>query len=456
MKVLILAGGSGTRLWPLSRKRFPKQFIKLFENERSLFQKTFNRSLKLVSLDDIYILTNKDYKYLVQNQIDELGYNFNKDNILLEPKSKNTLPAIYYGVDIVTKKEEDNIVVFPSDHLIEDNHKFIEIIKSSTKLAKKYIITFGIKPNKPKTGYGYISPGEKTINGFFVKEFKEKPDRDTAKQFIESGYLWNSGIFMFNSNIFKNEVKEHAFNIYSIFQKYDDIKDVFKKIESISIDYGLLEKTSNITVVPVDLEWNDLGDFDSFYNVFQTDQDNNITDNKDILINSKNTLIKSNSPKIVAGINIKDLIVIDTDDALLICNKGSSQKVKDVVKILSKNDDQRINYHLEDQRPWGKYKVLEEKDTSKVKRITVLPGKRLSYQLHKYRKEHWYIVKGNAKVTIDDEIFNLKAGESVFIKEEQKHRVENNGDEILEFIEIQTGSYLEEDDIIRFDDDFDR
>jgi len=456
MKILILAGGSGKRLWPLSRKRYPKQFIKLFDNEKSLLQKTFNRSLKLTNIDNIYILTNKDYQYLIKNQIDELGYNIKENNILLEPKSKNTLPAIYYGVDTVAKREEDNIVVFPSDHLIEDNHKFIEIIKSSTKLANKYIVTFGIKPNNPNTGYGYISPKDKIMNGYFVKEFKEKPDREKAKIFIKNGYLWNAGIFMFNSKIFKEEVKKHSFNIHSSFQNNYNIKNIFEEIDSISIDYGLLEKTVNITVVPVDLEWDDLGNFDSFYNVFQTDQDNNITDNKDILINSKNNLIKSNSSKIVAGINIKNLIVIDTDDALLVCKKGSSQKIKDVVKKLSKNNDQRVNYHLEDHRPWGKYKVLEEKDTSKVKRITVLPGKRLSYQLHKYRKEHWYVVKGNAKVTIDNEIFNLKAGESVFIKKEQKHRVENNGDEILEFIEVQTGSYLEEDDIIRFDDDFDR
>ncbi|HKK53973.1 MAG TPA: cupin domain-containing protein, partial [Patescibacteria group bacterium] len=274
--------------------------------------------------------------------------------------------------------------------------------------------------------------------------------------FIKNGYLWNAGIFMFNSKIFKEEVKKHSFNIHSSFQNNYNIKNIFEKIDSISIDYGLLEKTSNITVVPADIDWNDLGDYDSFYNVFKTNKNNNIIDNESILFNSKNNLIKLNTSKIIVGIDINNLIIVDTDDALLVCKKGSSQKIKDVVKKLSKNNDQRVNYHLEDHRPWGKYKVLEEKDTSKVKRITVLPGKRLSYQLHKYRKEHWYVVKGNAKVTIDNEIFNLKAGESVFIKKEQKHRVENNGDEILEFIEVQTGSYLEEDDIIRFDDDFDR
>lgn len=457
MKILILAGGSGTRLWPLSRQRYPKQFIKLIDNKKSLFQETFERGLKLADIDDIYVITNKDYKFLVMGEVDELGYEYNKENILLEPLARNTLPAIYYGVDEVIRESDDSIVVFPSDHSIKNDDKFVEIIKESEKLSEESIITFGIRPDNPNTGYGYISFGDKRLNGYVVNEFKEKPNKEVAQKYLEEGYLWNSGIFMFNPHLFVDEVKKHSKSVYNAFKNNSEINKIFDQIESVSIDYGLMEKTDNVSVVPIDIGWNDLGSFDSFYEVFDKDKNDNIVNNENILIDSSKNLIHSEKGKIIVGLGIEDLIIIDKKDALLVCKKNHSQKVKDIVDILKKKNDKRTEFHIEDYRPWGRYKVLEEeKNSFKIKRITVLQGKKLSYQLHHHRSEHWVVVKGMAKVTIDDKISFVRPGESIFMKEGQRHRLENPGKVPLEIIEVQMGSYLEEDDIIRIDDEYDR
>ena len=456
MKIIILAGGSGTRLWPLSRERYPKQFIKLQKNRPSLFQETFNRSLLLAESEDIYVVTNEKYKFLVMGAVEELGYDYNESNILVEPEAKNTLPAIYAGVHEIVKKDKDSVVVFPSDHMISKGQEFVEIIKESEELTRDSLITFGIKPDSPNTGYGYIAPGNKKLNGFMVEEFKEKPEYAAAVEYVDKGYYWNAGIFMFNTDFFIDEVKEHAYGIYKAFESSKSISEAFNNIdERISIDYGILEKSKNVVVTPVDIGWNDLGSFDALFDVFEKDSNNNIVDSENIVIDSKNNYISSEKGKLVSAVGVSDLIVVDNRDALLICRKDQSQKVKEVVNELKERKDKRTDYHIQDYRPWGNYMVLdEEAGVFKIKRINVGQGKKLSYQMHHHRSEHWVVVKGMAKVTIDDVERLVPAGESVFIKPGQKHRLENPGKVSLEIIEVQMGEYLEEDDIVRFNDEY--
>ena len=455
MKAIILAGGSGTRLWPLSRTNFPKQFLKLKNMDKSIFQMSLERCLKLTGLAEIYIVTNNNYKFLVLGQIEELGYKFNENNILIEPSGKNTLPAIYYGVKEIQKLGEDIVAVFPSDHLIEDEHKFVHTIQKGLQLTNEYIITYGVRPSKPHTGYGYIKPKEPLTIGYQVDEFKEKPDHKTAMSYLEKGYLWNSGMFMFRTDIFTAEVRQYNQEVYQAFEA-SDINKIYGIMPNISIDYGIMEKSQRVAVIPLEVKWSDLGSFDTFYDEFTGDKNGNIAFGSDILIDSSSNLLYTDKDKAVALIGVNDLIIVDEKDALLICKKEHSQKVKDVVNKLKEINDSRADYHLTTYRPWGSYTILEEGFFYKIKRITVLPGKKLSFQLHYHRSEHWIVVKGTAKVTVEDNDYLVRSGESTFVKTGLKHRLENPGKVLLEVIEVQLGQYLEEDDIVRLDDDFGR
>lgn len=458
MKIIILCGGSGTRLWPVSRERFPKQFVKINHERYSLFQETFLRALKITKLNNIYIVTNSKYRFLVLGELEELGQNLDKKNIISEPDSKNTLPAIYSGVYEISKHGIDDVLVMPSDHFISDSDKFADIVKDSLQLSKNYLVTFGVKPTNPNTGYGYISAHRKILNGFFVDEFKEKPDKETAKKYIRDNYYWNAGIFMFNSKLFINEVKEKNKEIYDAFASSKNINEAYDNInESISIDYGILEKSDKITLIPLDLEWSDLGSFESLYNNSTKDKNNNIINTENITLNSKGNYVISDNRKLISLVGIQNTIIIDNKDALLISKRSNADKVKEITKILKKNSDERLKYHIQDYRPWGYYTVLEEmKNIYKIKRIHVYKGKKLSLQSHKFRSEHWVVVRGIARVTIDQEVTDVVSGESIFIRAGQKHRLENTTNDLLEIIEVQMGSYLGEDDIVRYEDDFGR
>lgn len=457
MKIIILAGGSGTRLWPLSRTYYPKQFMKMKNMEDSLFQMTMKRSLKIADFKDIYIVANKDHINLITGQIGEMGFKAEMGNILLEPQAKNTLPAIYYAVKEMSKECEDDTCVFSSDHLIEQEDILLSAIKKGKGLTDKYLITFGIKPTSAETGFGYIKTGDVIGSGYLVEKFVEKPDAITAEKYVNQGYLWNSGMFMFNTKIFKKAVRENSPDVYEAFKDDDTVK-CYNNTPQISIDYGIMEKASNVAVMPVALDWKDLGSFSSFYNQYydEKDENNNVHFNSEILLDSKNNLVYSEDDKAIGLIDVNDLIIVDEKDALLICDKNSSERVKEVVSILKDRGDERVEHHLTDYRPWGAFTVLQEDKGYKVKKLLILPDKRISTQLHYHRSEHWIVVAGTANVFIDGEEHLVRTGESTFIEAGQTHRLSNPGKLPLIVIEVQCGDYLEEDDIVRFEDDYGR
>lgn len=456
MQVVILCGGSGTRLWPISRTLYPKQFVKLFENE-SLFQKTISRNQKIAQ--SFSVIINQDQFFMGQDQFDELNLKKQRSYIL-EPVGRNTAPAIAMAAFAATPDEI--LLVVPSDHLINNQESYEKTVLKAQELASQNkLVTFGIKPTHPETGYGYIE-----ANGFKVKSFKEKPDMETAQKYMNAGnYFWNSGMFCFKAGVFLNELKSHAPDIYeqslTAFNhaRKDQVlrlqMEEMKAIRSDSIDYAVMEKSSIVDVVPADIGWSDLGSFDSLYEVLPKDKSGNTLSDKAIHLGSKNNLIISDD-RIISTIEIEDLMVIDTRDALVISKKGSTQKVKDLVALVKNKNAELTNVHTTAHRPWGTYTVLDENPSYKVKQITVRPGAKLSLQYHHHRSEHWIVVSGEATVTIDDKTFELKKNESTFIPKMAKHRLENKQKEDLVLIEAQVGTYLGEDDIVRLHDDYKR
>lgn len=459
MKTLILAGGKGTRLWPLSRELMPKQFIKIFD-DTSLFQKTVRRALLFSKPKEIFVVTNREYRFRVLDELREIGIELPGENILLEPVGKNTLPAIYWGLKTVHENfGKSKVAVLPSDHLIDANERYVEAFKTAEKLAGDYFVTFGIKPTRPHTGYGYIRPGEKLEGGYKVAEFKEKPDFETAKRYVEEGYYWNSGMFMFDTELFIEDVRNLAPEVYSAFEEADGIEEAYELVPDISVDYGIMEKTARAAVVPLNVYWNDLGSFDAIYDAFEKDEGGNAVKVRGLKagyvgIDSKNNLIMTE--RLTATVGVSDLVIIDTGDALLVAHRGETQKVKEVYRRLKERGDERVIVHRTAYRPWGSYTILEEGDRYKIKRLTVLPGKKLSLQMHYHRSEHWVVVRGTAKVILEDREILLRPGESTFIPAGVRHRLENPGKVVLEVIETQIGEYLGEDDIVRFQDDFGR
>jgi len=448
MKSIILAGGVGTRLWPLSREYYPKQFIQL--EDRSLFQKTCERAARLSGFDGIYVVTNEIHHYLVRNQIEELGYSLPDDHLLAEPVGKNTLPAIAWAMQRVRAHDPSaSAVVFPSDHLLGE--AALDQIRAAEPLASKYLVTFGVRPTSPHTGYGYIKPGKSLSIGNVVEAFKEKPDEKTAEEYVKSGYLWNSGIFLLSSDCFFEELKQFRPDIFAAFSP--GITPDYTSLESISIDYGLLEQSQRVAVVPLDAPWSDLGTFKALYDVEQYDSQGNV--GKAEYLSAKNNYVYA-SGKHVGLIGVHNLVVVDTTDALLICDNKHTEQVKNLVSLYNKADDPITRFHRQVHRPWGSYTVLEESGVYKIKRVTVRPGQKLSLQLHHHRSEHWVVVSGTAEVVLDGEIHLLRKGESTFVRSGMKHRLKNPGVIPLEVIEVQLGEYLEEDDIVRFEDDYGR
>jgi mannose-1-phosphate guanylyltransferase/mannose-6-phosphate isomerase len=456
MHTLILAGGKGTRLWPLSRELMPKQFIRIF-NGVSPFQMTVRRALLFSRPDEIYVVANKEYKFRVMDELNEVRVMLPEKNILLEPIGKNTLPAIYWGIRTIGQEGGSKVLVLPSDHYLNPDERYVEAIRQGEEIADEHLIVFGIRPRKPHTGYGYIKPGRKLKFGFKVDEFKEKPDLKTAEIYLRQGYLWNSGMFLLNTDLFMEEVKKLSPFVPEAFSSRD-LEEAYNIVPEISIDVGIMEKTDKAAVIPLNVEWSDLGGFNSLYEVLEKDGMGNVVrtsgDGCYINVNSSNNLVMTERLTVTVGVN--DLVIVDTGDALLVAKREEDQGIKEAYMKLKERGDKRVLVHRTAYRPWGSYTTLERGERYQIKRLTILPGRRLSLQRHYHRSEHWTVVKGTARILVDGEERILRPGESTFIPIGAVHRLENPGKVNLEVIEVQIGEYLEEDDIEHLQDDYGR
>jgi mannose-1-phosphate guanylyltransferase/mannose-6-phosphate isomerase len=468
---VILSGGSGTRLWPVSRSLNPKQFIDFF-GENSLFQQT---ALRVADADNFYepiVICNNEHRFVAAEELQKLD--IKPKAIILEPSGRNTAPAIAIAaLDIISTnaKNDDLILVMPSDHMIADAKQFIDAVKDAIKPAlEDHLITFGIKPDKAETGYGYIKQGKKLkqfANSFTVEKFIEKPQKEIAEKFLKSGdYLWNSGIFMFRASAFlealqklQNEIFIHCCNAYNGAKRDLDFirldAESFEKCENISVDYAVMEKSDRLTITPLEVGWSDVGSWQTISELAQKDKDQNSCIGDVSAIKTKNCYINARSG-LVATIGVSDLIIIALKDVTLIANKNNAQDVKEMFELLKKNKRDECNSHTRILRPWGSFETIDISDRFKVKRIIVKPKSALSLQIHNHRAEHWIVVKGTAHVTCDTKEFILTEDESTYIPLGKKHRLENQGHIPLELIEVQTGAYLGEDDIVRFSDIYGR
>lgn len=450
MIAVILCGGSGTRLWPLSRKNYPKQFLNLC-SKNSLLQDTFLRTSKIIESNKIFIVGNKDNYFHILNQIKDIKKDFNKSNIFIEPVSLNTAPGIAFSIKTLIDKfdidKNEIILILPSDHYIGNIDEYEKELKKINNFSSNLIITLGIKPSRPETGYGYIKKGESIGEFYKVSEFKEKPDLNTAQKYLESGeYVWNSGVYAFSANVFIEECKKYCEEIYKVMEEeYDKFIEDFKKLPNISIDYAISEKTNKIIVLESNLIWSDIGSFDRLSDL------KNIKESRNINIDSKNIFSYSNTDKLIVSLGVEDLNIIENNDTILVQKRGKSEDIKKVVDYLKQNNLKELDEDFVVYRPWGKYEVLIDTPKYKVKKITVYPNNELSLQSHMHRVEHWIVVSGVARVINGDKEFFLKKDESTYIEQNTIHKLTNLGKINLEVIEVQTGEYFEEDDIIRYD-----
>jgi len=460
MKAIILAGGSGTRLWPVSRYGLPKQFIKL-NGGKSLLCQTVERLSAVVPLRDIFVITNDDYRFHVQADLRSVSPAI-ENNVILEPVGRNTAPAIAlvmkYCLEKLKCPKDEVIFICPSDHIIEPVEKFARYARQAETAAKAgSIVTFGIKPSRPETGYGYIKKCGKGPGVCKVEKFAEKPDVKTAEKYLKDGaYYWNSGMFSFTIATMLAEFKAYAPEISrKMPQTLASMTADFKNMPSISIDYAVMEKSKKAAVLPIDILWSDVGSWDSLPEVIKPDSEGNVKVGDVLALDTKRTIVMGEN-RLISTIGLKDLIIVDTVDALLIAKRGQAQRVKEVVEILKERKRKEVVEHTTTYRPWGSYTVLEEGPRYKIKRIVVKPNQKLSHQLHYHRSEHWIIVKGTAKVTIGKKTSMVHENESTYVPKSMGHRLENPGKVPLEMIEVQNGEYVGEDDIIRFNDIYGR
>ncbi len=462
---IILSGGSGTRLWPLSRKMYPKQFLSLL-HEQTMLQMTLAR-LDGLEHDTPTVVCNNDHRFVVAEQARQLG--FEELSIILEPFGRNTAPAIAVAAIHAVKLAPDPLLlVLSADHEIADDKIFCQAVTQAQSLAETgKLVTFGIVPDHAATGYGYIKLGRARGQGFDVEEFVEKPDRATAEEYLASGnYFWNSGMFMFKAQAYLAELEKFNPTMVAHCQQAvagmkDDIgflrldAEAFAGCESDSIDYAVMEKTQLACVVPMDAGWSDIGSWSSLWDQRKKDESGNSTHGDVMTIDTGGSFVHAES-RLVATVGVNDLVIVETQDAVLVAAKNKAQEVKQIVARLQQEQREEENFHRIVYRPWGSFESVDEGESYKVKRISVKPGARLSKQMHLHRAEHWVVVKGTARVFRNDEIFDLHENESVFIPRGATHYLENPSDTALDIIEVQTGAYLGEDDIVRFDDIYGR
>ncbi len=459
---LILAGGSGSRLWPLSRELYPKQLLNI-QNSESLLQSTFLRLKDVIPSDNIISMTGVKHVSNVRYQLSSLCEN---PLVLSEPISKNTAPAIVLGAKFIaeTSKSDPVILVVPSDHSIKDVKLFSQTVKEGEILAEQgYIVTFGVKPSYPETGYGYINTSEvKLFDGFKVNKFVEKPDFETAQKYLQEGnYYWNSGIFMFKASVLLEEASKKAPEIYDKLKNFDFTKSSeipyteFDKMPAISIDYAIMEKSDKIALVALKSDWNDLGSWKSIYDVSKKDENGNVKIGHVIDEGSKNSFVYSSS-KLVATIGLEDIVLVETEDAILACKSDKTQEVKKIYDTLKKQNDNTHKVHKTVYRPWGYYTVLGEGKGFLTKMIHVNPGQKLSVQSHEHRSEHWVVLEGKAKVVLEGKDLFLSPGHSVDIPVKAIHSLQNPYEEDLKIVEVQKGDLLIEEDIIRYEDMYGR
>ncbi|MBB1318440.1 mannose-1-phosphate guanylyltransferase/mannose-6-phosphate isomerase [Shewanella sp. SR43-4] len=462
---IIMAGGSGTRLWPLSRGNYPKQFLTL-SGEQTMLQNTITR-LKGLEHTPAMLICNEEHRFIAAEQIRQLGVNHS--GIFLEPVGRNTAPAIALAAFKATEQGQDPLLlVLAADHVIDDISAFQQSVAKAAELAAQdKLVTFGIVGNKPETGYGYIKRGQQFQSGFVVDSFVEKPDLATAQQYIQSGdYYWNSGMFLFKASRYLTELKAFRPDIYTACEaamrvQNNDLdfirvdKAAFEACPDESIDYAVMEQTQDAVVVPMDAGWSDVGGFAALWDVSEKDNNGNVFKGDVKAVDTKNTLVFGED-KLVATVGVENLVIVNTKDAVLVAHKDHSQHVKAIVNQLKSEQRSEVTFHREVYRPWGQYDSIDNGERFQVKRITVKSGAKLSVQMHHHRAEHWIVVSGTAKVTNGDKEILLTENQSTYIPVGVIHALENPGKMPLELIEVQSGSYLGEDDIVRFEDRYGR
>lgn len=464
---VILCGGSGTRLWPLSRTSYPKQLLPLYQG-KSLLQQTLARLRELPQLNSPVVVCNQDYRFIVAEQLRKLG--FTGAQIILEPEGKNTAPATTLAVlEQEARQNTDLMLVLPADHLIENHERFVSSIRLAEPIAlQDKLVTFGVSPSRPETGYGYIQKGEALSADIFrAKKFIEKPDLQAAEEYLHSGiHFWNSGIFLFTVETYLGELQKYAPDILAacrlcvqqlrIDLDFHRVKpELFSRCRSESLDYALMEKTEKLALVPLRSDWRDLGSWSALWEANEMDEARNVIKGDVVTEQVDNSYLHAES-RLLAIMGVSNLVVIETADAVMVAHKDKCQDVKHLVNKLKLDKRREVDHHRLEYRPWGYYEILNEDPDFQAKRLIVKPGAKLSLQLHHQRSEHWVVIKGKALVTCGKKSFELNENQSTFIPAGVKHRLENAGSSDLEIVEVQTGTYFGEDDIVRFEDLYQR